>query len=282
MTLKKVFNCPERHLFRVLLFPIFLLWLFSALAGTSFAGPPFLTDDPEPIEFRHFEAYVFSTVEAMRKQTDVMGPAFEFNVGALPNVQVHIIVPLVYASLADASHAYGLGDIEFGVKYRFIQETDHWPMVGIYPMIEIPTGDASRGLGNGQAWWRLPLWLQKSWGAWTTYGGAGYVINPAPRQQNYCFGGWLLERGLSERLTLGGEIFAQGKSSDDIPSFAVLNLGGIFKITPNFQLLFSGGRSFAGGRNTVGYLGLYWTGKLWKGTDDHSEPKTFNPLFLAK
>jgi len=277
-----VFNDPERSLVWVLLFPIFFLWLFPALAGTSFAGPPFLTDDPEPIEFRHFEAYVFSTVEAMHKQTDLMGPAFELNVGALPNLQVHIIISLVYASLADASSAYGLGNIEFGVKYRFIQETDHWPMVGIYPMIEIPTGDADRGLGNGRAWWRLPLWLQKNWGAWTTYGGAGYVINPAPRQQNYCFGGWLLQRDLSERLTLGGEIFAQGKSNDDIGSFAVFNLGGIFKITPNFQILFSGGRSFAGSRNTVGYLGLYWTGELWKGTNDHSEPKAFNPLLLAK
>jgi hypothetical protein len=234
------------------------------------------------VDFKHWEAYLFSTVETMRKQTDVMGPAFEFNAGPLPNLQVHIIIPLVYASSADASSAYGLGDIEFGVKYRFIQETDHWPMVGIYPMIEIPTGDADRGLGNGRTWWRLPLWLQKSWGAWTTYGGAGYVVNPAPKQQNYWFGGWLLQRDLGERLTLGGEIFAQGKSSDDIPSFAVLNLGGILKITPNFQLLFSGGRSFAGGRNTVGYLGLYWTGKLGKGTDGHTEPKALNPLLQEK
>jgi len=58
------------------------------------------------------------------------------------------------------------------------------------------------------------MWLQKSWGPWTTYGGGGYVINPAPGQRNYCFGGWLLQRDFSERLTLGGEFFAQGKSSD--------------------------------------------------------------------
>jgi hypothetical protein len=25
------------------------------------AGPPFLTDDPEPVPFRHYEAYVFGT-----------------------------------------------------------------------------------------------------------------------------------------------------------------------------------------------------------------------------
>lgn len=59
---------------------------------------------------------------------------------------------------------------------------------------------------------------------------------------------------------MGGEIFSQGKSSDDTRSFAVFNLGGFFKITPNFQILFSGGHTLAGGNHTIGYLGLYWTG----------------------
>jgi hypothetical protein len=127
-------------------------------------------------------------------------------------------------------------------------------------LLEIPTGDANRGLGNGQPWGKLPLWLQKSWGPWTTYGGGGYAINPAPEQRSYYFGGWLLQRDFGERLTLGGEIFSQGKSSDDTRSFAVFNLGGLFKITPNFQILFSGGHTLAGGNHTIGYLGLYWTG----------------------
>jgi hypothetical protein len=239
---------------------VFFLCLNLALAATTFAGPPFLTDDPEPVPFNHWEAYLFSTVDATPKQTDATGPAFEFNVGALPNLQVHLVIPLAYASPTDASSAYGLGDIEFGLKYRFIQETDHRPMVGVFPMLEIPTGDADRGLGNGRAWWRLPLWLQKSWEPWATYGGGGYVINPAPGQRNYYFGGWLLQYDFSERLTLGGEIFAQGRSSDEIRSFAVFNLGGFFKITQNFQLLFTGGHTLAGGTHTIGYLGLYWTG----------------------
>jgi len=64
---------------------------------------------------------------------------------------------------------------------------------------------------------------------------------------------------------LGGEIFAQGKSSDETRSFAVFNLGGFFKITPNFQILFTGGHTLAGGNHTIGYLGLYWTGDFGKG-----------------
>jgi hypothetical protein len=175
--------------FRSLIFLISFLWLVLALAETAFSGPPFLTDDPEPVEFKHWEAYLFSTVDVTPKQIDATGPAFEFNVGALPNLQVHLVIPMAYASPKDDPSAYGLGDIELGAKYRFIQETDHRPMVGLFPMVEISTGDSSRGLGNGRAWWKLPLWLQKSWGPWTTYGGGGYVINPAPNQRNYCFGG---------------------------------------------------------------------------------------------
>ncbi len=243
---------------------LFLLWVALISAATAFAGPPFLTDDPEPVPFKHWEAYLFSTIDDTRKQTDATGPAVEFNIGALPNLQLHLVIPMAYAAPEGGPRNYGLGDMEFGVKYRFIQETDYLPMVGIFPLLEIPSGDADRGLGNGRAWWKLPLWLQKSWGPWTTYGGGGYAINSVPHQRNYWFGGWLLQRDFGEKLTLGGEILAQGKSSDDMRSFVAFNLGGYFKITPNFQLLFSGGRSLAGGRHTIGYLGLYWTGGFGK------------------
>jgi len=262
--------------FRPLWFLICLLGIGSAVTQIAFAGPPFLTDDPEPVAFKHWEFYLFSIVDATHKSTNATGPAFEFNVGALPNLQVHLVVPLALAALADAPSAYGIGDLEFGLKYRFIQETDRWPMVGAFPLLEIPTGDANRGLGNGRAWCKLPLWLQKSWGPWVTYGGGGYAINPAPEQRDYFFGGWLLQRDFGERLTLGGEIFAQGKSSDDTRSFAVFNLGGFFKITPNFHLLFTGGHTFMGGTHTIGYLGLYWTGGLGKGRRIHAGPESLS------
>lgn len=263
--------------FLLLCYLVLFLAVASAFIETALAGPPFLTDDPEPVPFKHWEAYLFSTVDDKHKQTDATGPAVEFNVGALPNLQVHLVVPMAFSSPAGGPRVYGLGDIEFGVKYRFIQETDHRPMVGAFPMLEIPTGDADRGLGNGRAWWRLPLWLQKSWGPWTTYGGGGYAINPAPGQRNYLFAGWLLQRDLSERLTLGAEIFAQGRSSNETRSFALFNVGGFFKITQTFQLLFTGGHTLAGGRHMVGYLGLYWTGGLGKEGRIQTPSESLNP-----
>jgi hypothetical protein len=56
------------------------------------AGPPFQTDDPEPVDLGHYEFYIFSGVDGTPLETDPTGPAFEFNWGALPNTQLHAIL----------------------------------------------------------------------------------------------------------------------------------------------------------------------------------------------
>jgi hypothetical protein len=259
-----------------------LLMVSAILPSTLWAGPPFLTDDPEPVPFRHYEVYLFSTVDSKKKDTSGVGPAFEFNFGPYPNVQLHLVVPVAFTVPQDGPNAYGMGDIELGFKYRFLQETDYRPMAGIFPMLEIPSGDVNVGLGNGQAWGKVPLWLQKSWGPWTTYGGGGFAVNQAPGQRDYYFGGWQVQRQLGKRLILGGEIFTQGKSSDDNRSFMVFNLGGFFNITPNFQLLFTGGHTLAGGGHTIGYLGLYYTGGFGAEGPGHPKPKPLGSPLLSE
>ena len=73
-----------------------LLLLLSIPAPTLWAqaGPPFQTDDPTPVPLGHYEAYVFGAVAATPVEVDPVGPAFEFNWGAIPNVQLHVILPL--------------------------------------------------------------------------------------------------------------------------------------------------------------------------------------------
>ena len=146
--------------------------------------------------------------------------------------------------------------------------------------MELPTGSQSQGLGNGRTWIKIPIWLQKDFGPWTAYGGGGYADNPAPGQRNYGYGGLLLPRTLSPRLTLGGAVCFQGAqavspfgemaagsagaSSSGIPvagarESAIWNFGGSYSFTPDFSLLFSAGHSFGGDGNAVAYLGLYRT-----------------------
>ncbi|MFH1818066.1 MAG: transporter [Pseudomonadota bacterium] len=246
------------------------------IASQAMAGPPFMTDDPVPVDYRHSEFYIFSTQDRARDGKNSAFPAFEFNYGVLPDTQLHLVVPFARSAPNDTSVESGLGDVEIGVKYRFVQETGSSPQIGIFPMAELATGDSSKGLGNGRTWWRLPVWIQKGWGEWTTYGGAGYVVNRAAGQKSYPFAGWLLQKDVGEKWTLGGEVFAHGKDTVDGQATTLLNFGGLYKFTPDFNLLFSAGHSIKGESHTVVYLGLWWAfggggNERQSGSDDEAQ-----------
>jgi hypothetical protein len=236
--------------------------LLLRFASTAFAGPPFQTDDPEPVPYRHYEAYLFSTLDSTRNGTGTQGPAAEFNWGAVPNVQLHLVIPLAASIPPEGGTTFGLGDMEAGIKYRFIQQTKHRPEVGTFTMLEIPSGNPHKGLGNGQAWARLPIWLQKDEGPWTSFWGGGWTINRAPGMRDYAFAGWEVQRQVSKRLILGGEFFghgSEGPASADSGAATLADLGGYYNLTKHCSLLFSLGHSMAGQADTLGYLGLYWT-----------------------
>ncbi len=195
------------------------------VSAVALAGPPFQTDDPEPVDFKNYEFYTFAASDGTPVETDTVGPAFEFNWGALPNVHLHIIVPAAavlpannpgFAPAGTGPRAFGLGDIETGIKYRFVQEAKHRPMIGTFVMFEIPTGSAARGLGVGKTWYKAPLWAQKSFGPWTTYGGGGVTLANAPGYRDYPFAGWLVQRDLGKKVTLGnrGLLSRAGRAGD--------------------------------------------------------------------
>jgi hypothetical protein len=187
--------------------PVLLLVAAVAWTGQLLAGPPYNTDDPEPVEYRHWEFYLASQHTRNRDGWSGTAPHFEVNYGALPDMQLHLIVPLAYAVPNDGGKAYGIGDTELGVKYRFVQEQQWVPQVGTFPFLEVPTGSRRLGLGNGTAQVFLPLWLQKSVGAWTTYGGAGFWFDAAIPKRHWWYVGGLVQRRISDRFTLGVEVF---------------------------------------------------------------------------
>jgi len=214
------------------------------LSCPALAGPPFITDDPEPVDLGHWEVYGFSAGTHIQGDTSGTLGGVEVNYGAAPNLQLHIIVPLAFDSPNHDPMQIGIGDVELGVKYRFINagENDWWPQVAIFPLIEVPTGDAQRGLGSGQTREFLPVWLQKDFGDWTTYGGGGLWNNPGPGNQNYWFIGWLLQRQVTKSLAIGTEIFHQTASTIGGRDTTGFNIGGIYDFNDHYHLLLSGGR----------------------------------------
>ena len=225
----------------------------------AWAGPPFVTDDPEPVEFRHWEIYLAAQYKHDRDQDSSTLPHLEINYGAIPNLQIHLIAPLVYVKPEGSGSEYGYGDTELGAKFRFIQETDYIPQVGIFPMVEFPTGDSDKGLGNGRTQYFLPVWLQKSWGAWTTYGGAGYWINPGEGNKDWWQFGWLIQRKITEMLTLGTELYYKTASTEDGKDTTGYTFGAIINITENHHILLSAGQDIDGPNYLSAYIGYQFT-----------------------
>ncbi len=252
-------------------------FILFAIGPSALAGPPFQTDDPEPVDLGHYEFYVFSGVDGTPIETDTTGPSFEFNWGALPDTQLHAILSFgaavpsngpQYAPAGVGPSAFGLLDTELGVKYRFVSQTPDRPEIGIFPMIELPTGSYSRGLGVGSTWYKLPVWIQKDWGPWTTYGGGGYQLMHQVDYKSFPYAGWLLQRDIGQKWTLGGELWyhgAEGLATPQTQSATMFDFGGYYYFSkPAFQLLFALGHTIVGQSETYAYLGLYWT---WGGKE---------------
>lgn len=236
-----------------------LLALLLALRGPAWAGPPFITDDPEPVDYRHIELYIAGSVTQSSPGTTGNGQV-EFNYGALPEVQLHVIVTGAFNMPNGLPADSGPGDTELGVKYRFLDETPAAPQMGVFPLVELPTGNASQGLGAGQTQFFLPLWIQKSWGPWTTYGGGGYWINPGTGNQNWVFLGWEVQRDLLPAVTLGCELFYQTAPTVGGLDSLGGNLGVIVNRDDHNHFLLSVGRDLVNPINTLqGYAAYQWT-----------------------
>src|SRR5690242_11002740 len=112
-----------------------LLATLLAMPSMTRAGPPFVTDDPEPVEYGHWEIIGFATGAMTHGDSAGMLPGIEINHGALPNLQLHIAASVAYNSQSVTGTEFGYGDTTFGAKYRFIdpRDGDWWPQVAIYP-----------------------------------------------------------------------------------------------------------------------------------------------------
>ena len=222
--------------------------------STALAGPPFKTDDPEPVAYQHYELYTFSIGSKVRGDTSGAFPGVEFNYGLIPNGQFHIIAPLAFDSPAGQPNQFGYGDTELGFKYRFVQEDQKGirPQIGVFPFLELPTGDPARGLGTGHPSLYLPVWLQKSVGDWTTYGGGGYWINHGggSDDKDYWYFGWLLQRKVTDKLVIGAELFHQTATVIGGRDSTGFNIGAIYDFNEHNHLLFSAGRGFQNASDT--------------------------------
>lgn len=220
-------------------------WLLPACwalaGGCAVAGPPFVTDDPEPTDTGHWEIYA-PLAEAEGHGDALEGAAgAELNFGAAPNLQLTFGIPLAYAHESRHSR-WAVGDLELSAKYRFYRDEDRGFSVAAFPGITLPT--AGEHLGAHHMTALLPVWFQKDTGKWSVFGGGGYAINPGTVQRNYWTAGLAAACQVGDRLLLGVEADRQGPDAVEGNGSTSLGVGFIFNLPGALRLLGSGGPTF--------------------------------------
>ena len=182
---------------------------------------------------------------------------------------------------SEGPSSYGYGDTELGIKLRFVQEGAWLPQIGTFPLLEVPSGSHDRNLGSGHLQTFLPLWLQKSVGKWTAYGGGGYWINPGPHNRNWWYAGLVIQRRMLASLTPGFEFFHGTSEEVDGQREIGLNFGLIWDLSDTQHLMFSAGPAIQGSNQMQGYFAYqltFWAitsgGNVairWRRSTDHLE-----------
>ena len=207
-------------------------------AQAARAGPPYVTDDPEPTRTGGWENYAF--VSGANTPGETAGEAgVELNYGGAKDLQLSLDLPLAF----DSTHSFraGGGDVQASAKYRFIRQAEGSlaPDVAVFPAVTLPTGAAA--FHTGHASYFVPVWAQKDFGKWSVFGGGGYDMNPGAGQRNYGLFGLALTRSVGKRLNLGVEVYHETPQTTGGPALTNLGVGAIYQLTKHWALMASGG-----------------------------------------
>jgi hypothetical protein len=242
---------PRRQLRFAFLVPV----LAMLLPGRAGAGPPYETDDPETPPLRTWEINLAFVLQEGTDPASYEAPTFDFNYGLTRNIQVGIGVPIVTMDPIMGEGVTGFGDAAMSVKWRFLDERGARPQMAIHPEVSFPTGSVSAGLGSGEFTWLLPLSVQESWGPWTNFDHAGWVIQSAGDAPDYAIYGAALTRDLSKTVTVGAELFGNGPTEPAAPSDLGWHLGLTWEISERVEFIGTGGHGLQPGAGATAYVG---------------------------
>lgn len=208
------------------------------MATPALAGPPFLTDDPEPTDTGHFEIYAFDQGTNVRGDTGGES-GIDFNYGDATDLQLTAVLTLAYDAPRGEPLVMGVGNIEIAAKYRFLHQDDAGWDVSVFPRVFLPS--ASSDVGEHHGSFLLPLWAEKDWGDWSTFGGGGCALNNGDGSKDYCLAGWALTRKLLPDFTLGAEIYHQTPDTLGGRATTALGMGATYDISDTYHLMASYG-----------------------------------------
>jgi len=199
--------------------------LFASCApGAAIAGPPFETDDPEPVDCHHVEVDI---AQARQSEPVATGPVWEVDYGPTKNVEL---------SVGGQPHEF-----EVGSAIRFIPESKYRPQVGILPAVSIHDG------GGAETF--LPIWAQKTIGEWTIFGGGGVSHGSE-------FTGLSAARNFRSGSSLGVEFYHESQHNPIVPAPARIGLGYVGQVGPSSAIMLWIGRALEPRGTNLLYVGF--------------------------
>lgn len=216
-----------------------------ALAGAatvSSAGPPYLTDDPVPTDVGHWELYGFAAGEGHRSDLDT-DLGMDINYGAMKGVQLTATLPLSFSHDSLDGWRGGSGDVELGVKYRFIDKGKPAFSAAIFPRVILPTAAHSP---DEKARLLLPIWLEQDFrGDYSIFGGGGFELNRGPGNRDFLLGAIAVTHDLNKMLSVGSELAWQQPDIVGGTDQLRAGIGATAKLSDHYSLLLSGGPTWA-------------------------------------
>ena len=220
-------------------------------------GPPLITDDPETPGNGHWEINVAWTLSQKRNARLFGIPLLDVNYGVGEHVQLKAEVPWLLLRERGAKTQSGIGSANFGVKWRFLDKDRYGFAMSTYPQLEIRTSSSSarRGLIEQGSELLLPVEISRELGPVTIDAELGYQV--VQREKDEVLYGLVVAGEVNKRLELVGEIHGTAKRNF-ADNELIFNVGGRFKMSKHYTLLFSTGRSVLavpGQPTLLGYVG---------------------------
>jgi hypothetical protein len=236
--------------------------LFFLAMGSACAqgGPPMVTDDPDTPGDGHWEINLAAIGSHSRDgRWDIAAPDADINYGWGEHLQLKVDVP--WATIREPGHSAksGLGSVDVGVKWRFVDMEDSGYSMSIYPQFLSNWLDSSkrRGITSANDEFFLPFEVATRVGGFGLDGeiGRNFVQSDSGR---WMVGG-VVSHGCGETLECLVEVH---ESYAPHQSETLLNFGMRWKVDESVVLLASAGREFgvrtSDQTTSVLYLGVQW------------------------
>jgi hypothetical protein len=134
----------------------------SLIAVEGLAGPPLETDDPDTPGPNQWEINLSSPF-ATRNDTWLFQPLLDLNYGVGESVQLKLKPRLVVLDEPGSGVEAGAGNIQLGVKWRFLDQDRHHVSMSFYLQADFnpPGNSVDRGLVTEGTQFLLPLQVQR-------------------------------------------------------------------------------------------------------------------------